>query len=70
MKPGDRKGKGEEPGDMETEVPGVTRDRNKNEARTRRREDCKNVFRKIRSYEEGKSEEEDLQLENIPRLGE
>ena len=53
---------------METEVPGVTRDRNKNEARTRRREDCKNVFRKIRSYEEGKSEEEDLQLENIPRL--
>ena len=27
-KPGDRRGRGEEPGDMETEVPGLTKDGN------------------------------------------
>ena len=67
-KPGDREGRREEPGEMETEVPGVTRDREKIGAITRRREDCTSIFSK--DYEEGKSEGADLQLENIPKLGE
>ena len=54
---GGRERKGEEPGEMETEVPGVTRERDKTGAGTRRRV-------------KGKSEGADRQLKYIPKKGE
>ena len=45
-KPGDRKGRREEPEEMETGVPVATRDRDETEARTRRREEHKHIFSK------------------------
>ena len=39
-------GRGEEPGEMETEVPDVTRDGDETGARTRGRENCMSIFSK------------------------
>ena len=49
---------------METEVHGVTRDRNEEEEKI-----AITFFRKIRSHEEGKSEGENLQLADLDRNG-
>ena len=48
-----------------------TWNRDETRARTRRREDRKNVFSlKIRSYKEGKCRGKDTQLNNLPELRE
>ena len=45
-KHGDREGRGEEPGDMETEVPDLTKERIERRTKTRITEDFENVLQK------------------------
>ena len=42
--------------------------KNETRARTRRRGDCKDVFKKIRSYKEGKCMGKSTQLDNLPEI--